>query len=158
MNIFLSRFGYLFSKHSQFARFVITGIINTLFGYSLFALFIFINLHYTLAVLLATCIGIVFNFYTIGTFVFLNNSRKLMLQFFAVYVIIYFVTLFLIKLINMLGVNNLYLAGAIASLITPFISFYLNKNYVFVKPSPARLSADLFMQHSLADNYPEEYE
>jgi len=42
----------------KFIRFFIIGLINTLFGYLMFALFIFLNFHYSIAVLLATILGV----------------------------------------------------------------------------------------------------
>ncbi|MHC5824813.1 MAG: GtrA family protein, partial [Nostoc sp.] len=42
----------------RFIRFLIVGGINTLFGYSLFALLILLNFHYEIAALISTACGI----------------------------------------------------------------------------------------------------
>ena len=55
---------------NKFTKYLFVGILNTVFGYSLFALLIFINLHYTLASLLATIAGVLFNFKTMALRIF----------------------------------------------------------------------------------------
>ena len=61
---------------SRFPQFVLVGILNTAFGYGCFALFIYLGLHYTIAVLLGTCLGILFNFKTLGHLVFKNKQNR----------------------------------------------------------------------------------
>lgn len=84
-------------KNKKFIIFIIIGGFNTLFGYGIFALFLLIfNLHYTFALFLSTIIGILFNFKTIGIFVFKNSNNKLIFKFILVYGICYLVNLFFI--------------------------------------------------------------
>ena len=59
----------LIKKH-KFVRFLLVGVLNTLFGYFSFATLIIIGLDYKLAALLATIIGVLFNFQTTGRLVF----------------------------------------------------------------------------------------
>ena len=66
----------------ELINFLIVGFLNTLFGYSLYAFFIYLGLNYVLAILFSTILGIVFNFKTIGKFVFQNDSNKLIIKFF----------------------------------------------------------------------------
>ena len=60
----------------QIVNFIIVGIFNTLFGYAAYALFIFFGFNYIVAVLLATILGILFNFKTIGKFVFKSSGNS----------------------------------------------------------------------------------
>ena len=113
-----------------FLRFLVVGGINTVFGYSIFALFILIGLHYVLAALLGTICGILFNFKTTGTLVFKNRDNRLIFRFFGVYSITYFLTIGLLKLFNMAGVTPL-VAGAIIVLPMGVVSFLLMKKLVF---------------------------
>jgi len=76
--------------HKQLIAFIIIGVINTLFGYGIYALFVYLGFHYALAAFFATCAGILFNFKTIGKFVFKNSDKKLFLNFVGVYFILYF--------------------------------------------------------------------
>ena len=49
---------------TRFHIFIVVGMINTIFSYSLFALFIYLGMHYTFAVLISSCLGVLFNFKT----------------------------------------------------------------------------------------------
>ena len=115
----------------QLIRFGIIGVINTAFAYALYSCFIFIGLHYTLAVLFSTMIGIYFSFNTLGYFVFDNPNHKLLGKFVLVYGGCYFVNIGFLKLLLVLGLHNLYLAGLLSQGLTACVSFCLNKFVVF---------------------------
>jgi len=59
----------LIKKH-KFARFLLVGVLNTIFGYFLYGTLILIGLDYKYAVLLVTILGVLFNFQTTGRLVF----------------------------------------------------------------------------------------
>jgi len=114
----------------QIISFILVGIINTIFGYSIYALFIYLGLNYVLASLFSTIIGIFFNFRTIGNFVFKSKNNRLLFKFFQVYIIVFLVNIAIIKLFKSVGLND-YFSGAIAILFASVVSFLLNKYYVF---------------------------
>ena len=114
----------------EIVKFIIAGIVNTLFYYIMFSFFIFINLDYKLAVLYATMIGVFFSFKTFGKFVFKNNSNILIFKFALVYVLLYFLNIGIIALLQE-KIANYYISGGIATIICAVISFLLNKFYVF---------------------------
>lgn len=132
---------YLFSKLGlekigldvRFINFLFIGGINTLFGYSIFALLIFFGLHYSLANLIAIVVGVIFNFFTTGNFVFKNNNKKLIFKFILVYSITWFINTFFMFIAKKNGVGNLYMVGAVLLLPCAFISFILMKYFVFNK-------------------------
>lgn len=117
----------------QFIRFLIIGAMNTAFAYGLYALFIFLGCHYTLAVFLSTVIGICFSFKTLGAFVFNNPDNRLIFKFFAVYGVCYLVNVGILRLLTAAGMENLYAAGLISSFLVAMVSFFLNKFIVFKK-------------------------
>jgi len=119
-------------KRNRFLLYIIVGVLNTIFGYSVFALLIFIGLHYTLAVFLATCLGVLFNFKTIGSIVFKNSNNRLIFRFVGVYVVQYFANIGLIKLFLLLSFN-IYLAGAFSTFFCAVLSYLLNKHLVFMR-------------------------
>lgn len=121
---------YIEKLNNKFIRFIFVGILNTIFGYSLFALFIYFNIHYSLAVFLSTLLGVLFNFKTIGNLVFKSNDNSLIFRFILVYVILYLCNISLISLSNKI-LNDYYLSGLIATICCAVISFMLNKKYVF---------------------------
>jgi putative flippase GtrA len=114
----------------RFIRFLLVGALNTLVGYLLYAFFIFCNLHYAQAVLLATIIGALFNFKSIGRLVFKSHDNRLIFRFLAVYAITY--------LLNVAGLRlfaghqvNLYLAGIVLALPVALVSYLLHSTFVF---------------------------
>lgn len=115
----------------QFIRFLIIGSLNTAFAYGLYALFIFIGLHYSLAVLCSTIIGTLFSFKTFGNWVFFNPDNRRILRFAAVYGGCYVLNVGILKTLTLAGVSNLYLAGLISSFLVAMVSFFLNKFFVF---------------------------
>jgi putative flippase GtrA len=108
------------------------GVLNTLFGYGVFALFIYLGMHYSLAALLGTVLGILFNFQTIGRLVFNSYSRGLIFRFTAVYGATYLLNVVGLYFFNRAGINN-YIAGAILIFPVAVIAFNLNKLFVFPK-------------------------
>ena len=114
----------------QIGRFLVVGIINTLFYYTLYSFFIFIEVDYKLAVLFATAIGVFFSFKMFGKFVFNNNNNRLFFKFMLIYFILYILNISLINLFNNI-LNNYYISGLIATLVGAVVSFILNKLFVF---------------------------
>lgn len=112
--------------------YLMVGILNTAVGYSLFALFIFLNFHYTLAVLLGTILGVLFNFKTIGRLVFKSHDNALIFRFISVYVVTYVMNVFGLKFFDSYGVD-MYLAGFLMIFPTTAVSFTLHKCFVFRK-------------------------
>jgi len=125
----LKRIVYL-GAYGQVIRFLWVGGVNTLFGYSCYALFIFLGFDYKVAVLLATIIGVLFNYYTMGKYVFYSSGQGLIFKFILVYIIIYLVNIWLIGIFNKAGYND-YVSGLFSIIPCAVISFILNKFFVF---------------------------
>ena len=117
-------------KLTQFHKYIIIGGINTAFGYGIFALFVFLGFHYSLAVIMATILGVLFNFQTYGRLVFKNHSNLLLVRFILVYVMIYFVNVLLIALLTSLKINT-YIAGMLALSLTAYLGYIFNKRLVW---------------------------
>lgn len=113
-----------------FVKFILVGVLNTAFGYFIFALLLFLGLHYTLAVILSTVAGVLFNFKTTGMLVFKNNNNKLIFKFVAVYAITATLGIIILRLAELAHIN-LYIAGLFSTGLCAIISFLLNKNWVF---------------------------
>ena len=106
------------------------GGINTLFGYGLFALFIFLGFHYAMASFLATVLGILFNFKTTGVLVFQNKDNRLLFRFFGVYGVVFVINVLMLKVLGNVGFD-MYIAGALVIVPLAVLSFVLNKLFVF---------------------------
>ena len=121
------------NNERTFVKFLFVGALNTLFGYSMYALFIFLGLHYSLAVFCSTVLGILFNFKTIGVIVFKNSDNRLIFKFFGVYALIYVLNVSGLTLLKTLGSGNMYINGLILVIPLALLSFLLNKKFVFSK-------------------------
>lgn len=116
----------------RFIKFLFVGVLNTLFGYGVFALFNFIGLHYTISTLLATVSGVLFNFKTTGCIVFKNGDNRLIIKFVLVYSFTYFLTVFTLSLFDKFQLHNMYINYAILLPLNAIISYVLMKKIVFV--------------------------
>jgi putative flippase GtrA len=133
----LSKFVYfcakLFKKRPRFIKFMLVGILNTIFGYTCFALFVFLGFGDILAPFFANFLGILFNFKTYGHFVFKNSDNSLIFKFFAVYGIVYISNVIGLILFAKAGLENRYISGFILLLPLALLAYYLNGKYVFKK-------------------------
>ena len=108
----------------EFIRFVLVAILNTLFGYGVYSLLVFLGLHYSVATLGSTVLGVLFNFKTYGILVFKNTSNKLIFRFVLVYCVVYLCNIGGIALLKAIGLSN-YIAGAI--MVVPVGLFVYSK-------------------------------
>jgi putative flippase GtrA len=114
----------------QLFKFFIVGGVNTLVGYSLYALFIFFNMDYYLAVLFATVLGVLFNFKTTGALVFKNKDQSRLYRFIGVYTLTYILNIALITMLRPV-ISNTYLVGFFVLIPVALVTFILNKFLVF---------------------------
>lgn len=121
---------FFYFWNNQFFRFLFIGGVNTLFGYSIFVILVFIKLHYSLALLFATILGVLFNFKTLGIVVFRNDKNSKIIKFFLVYAMLYFVNVFFVAGLKYLGMGT-YSAGAFAVLPVAALGYVLNRKLVF---------------------------
>lgn len=117
----------------QVLMFLLIGILNTLFGYSVFSFFIYIGMHYIAAAFLSTCVGVLFSFKTMGQFVFNNANNKIIFKFAFLYLILFFFNIMILKGMQFFC-SNMYVNGLIAITTLACISFIMNKYFVFRNP------------------------
>lgn len=115
---------------ARFIKFLFVGFINTVFGYGVFALLLFLGLHYAIASLFGTILGVIFNFFTTGRLVFQNTDNLLIFKFIGVYAIVYLINLFFLAIIDYFNFN-LYIGGLIILLPMALFAFQLNQIFVF---------------------------
>lgn len=114
----------------RFARFLVVGLANTLFGYSVFYLLLRPGLAPTVALALATIVGALFNFLTTGRVVFENSDASRLWRFVGVYGVVYVFNATLLEGFIRLGLGA---ALAQALLLAPCValSYLLNRAFVF---------------------------
>lgn len=112
-------------------RFVLTGGLNTLFGYIVYILAFWLSNNTVAALLLSYGLGILFNFNTYSRFVFRNQDHSKLLLFVLVYAFtlsINYISLFI--LIDQLRINP-YLSQLLTLGYVPLILFVMMKRFVF---------------------------
>jgi putative flippase GtrA len=109
------------------------GVVNTAFGYFVFAASIWAGCNYQLAVGIATVAGICFNFAVTGRLVFGEAKLSQFLKFIAVYVFIYYVNLLCLSTLLEFGLN-VYLAYALITPPVALLTFLLQLKFVYRPP------------------------
>ncbi|AFT84794.1 GtrA family protein [Paraburkholderia phenoliruptrix] len=117
----------------QLFRFLAVGGLNTAFGYSLFAAFVYLGVSYPIAIGLATIGGILFNFQSIGRLVFDGAPRSRFWRFVGVYCVVYLVNLGGVRVLIFSGFN-VYIANAVMLVPLSLVAFILNRRFVFNLP------------------------
>lgn len=117
-------------ERQQFARYIAVGILNTAFGFGAYSALIFIGLHYAVASLLGTILGILFNFFTTGRIVFRNSDNSRLLLFIMVYGIVYGFNIAGLSIMDLLHVN-MYFAGLVMIPPAAILAYILNRRFVF---------------------------
>lgn len=118
--------------NNKVVRFFLVSGLNTIFGYGLFALLIYVGLHYALVTFITTVITLLFNFKTTGLLVFKNNKNGLIFKFVGVSGIRYIVTVLFLAVFKNFGINE-YIGQAILIVPLGFFGYFLNHFFVFNK-------------------------
>ncbi|MDR1023855.1 MAG: GtrA family protein [Prevotellaceae bacterium] len=117
---------------NQLVRYLMVGGLNTAFGYGVYALLIWAGAHYTVATLVSTVAGILFNFKTYGALVFKNKSNRIILNFLAVYGLLYLCGNLWIFFFQKAGIHP-YASGACWLIPNALLGFVLNRRFVYKK-------------------------
>lgn len=117
----------------QFLRFLLVGLLNTAFGYGLFAFLTWLGLSYPLAIGLATLGGIIFNFQSMGRLVFNGTPWSRMGLFAAAYIVLYGLNVGGIALLLTFGLN-VYAANAVLIAPLAVTAYLLQRKMVFTTP------------------------
>lgn len=111
--------------------FLLTGGVNTLFYYGVYAALLRFGLPYPAAVVSANCIGVVFSFNTFGRVVFKRFEKRLFFRFALVYAVVIGANIGGIWLLLAAGVPDAYIAGALTVAPAAALSYLLNRDVVF---------------------------
>ncbi len=116
-----------------FLKFLLVGGLNTVFGYLVYSLFVYLIKNPYVSVVAATCVAILFNFKTYGGLVFKSKDNSKIFRFFAIYIFLMTLQSVSIKFLTYAGITNAYIAGAIVTLPIAVLSFLLIRKFVFMK-------------------------
>lgn len=105
------------------------GIVNTAFGYGLYALFVALGLNMYVAQIVAHLIGMAFNYFTYSRHAF-HDSDVSKSRFVASYAVNYLLGLGALWAVSQ-AVASPYLAGLIGIAIVSLINYFILKHWVF---------------------------
>jgi putative flippase GtrA len=117
-------------RDRQFLRFLAVGGLNTLFGYGVFSLLVLAGMAPGLSLLIATVLGVLFNYFTTGRIVFAARGWNRLPRFALVYGLTFLANLWSLKSLIAAGLSPL-LAQAILLPVVVIATFALNKFLVF---------------------------
>ncbi|MEX0317261.1 MAG: GtrA family protein [Ruegeria sp.] len=121
------------SPRSRVVRFLGAGVINTAFGYSVFAALVFLGAHPQVALIVQFVIGVIWNYWIHGRYVFGVRGYARLPLYALSYVIIYFANAFLLRAFMVAGLNA-YLAQAVALGPVVILSYVMISHALGVRP------------------------
>ena len=116
-------------------RFLFVGGLNTLVGYGVYALLVYLGVNYLIANTVSTVVGVIHSYLWNRFFTFKSKNKALkeITKFVSVYIVSYLIgmfTLFIFK--DKLNISP-YIAGLINLVITTLISYFGHKYISFRK-------------------------
>ena len=126
--------------NSKPSKFILIGLLNTMFGYSAYALLVFLGLSFALALLISTVSGIIFNYFTFGQLFFnIGVNLENFIKFIITYLFVYLLNVsFLHLMINIWSVNS-YLSQFLFLIPASAISWLLMNYWVFKRAPCVRI-------------------
>lgn len=112
-------------------RYYQAGIVNTLFGYALFALFVAVGLNMYLAQLVGHILGVIFNYFTYSRHAF-RGIRGSKWRFVIAYAGNYLLGLAMLAAVATV-IPSPYLAGLAALIVVSLLNYFILKHLVFIK-------------------------
>lgn len=110
-------------------RYYQAGVVNTLFGFGLYALFVRLGLNMYVAQVIAHILGVIFNYVTYSRYAFAGQKGS-MPRFVLSYALNYLLSLITLAAAAQL-VASPYLAGLVSVVIVTIINFFVLKRLVF---------------------------
>ena len=116
-------------NNNQFFRFIIAGVINTLFGWMVFASAFNLSNNISISLISSTVLGVFFNYLTFGGYTFRKYSRTIFIKFILCYILVYIINL--LVLTSLQNYFSVILAQLILLPIMALLSYLMIKNFVF---------------------------
>jgi putative flippase GtrA len=117
----------------RLVRFLVVGGVNTVFGYSIFAVVYLLSDSHIAALIVSVLIGVTFNFFSIGAVVFRNLAGKRFVLFCLNYAVAFSANYLMLEALVATGMDPL-VAQMICLPAFIAISYGLNARFVFRQP------------------------
>ncbi len=123
------------TEWTRIRRYYQAGIVNTLFGYGLFALLVWLSMNVYLAQTLSHLSGMAFNYFTYSRYAFAGH------EFSPVRFILSYGVNYLLGLAALAGFTQIvaspYVAGMASVIVVSLINYFILKKFVYRRPDPA---------------------
>lgn len=123
------------SEWQRLFKYYQAGIVNTAFGYGLFALFVWLGLNIFVAQIVSHVMGMTFNYFTYSRYAF-SGHKASRVNFIVSYGLNYLVNLAVLWGFDQF-IDSPYLAGALTVLIASVINYFVLKRFVFTAQEAA---------------------
>ena len=115
-------------------KFLSVGILNTVFGYAVYAALLLLGIPYLAALFVATVAGVVFNYFTFGRIIFQAHGGWLVfVKFIVAYVLIYGVNAALLRFFTLIFLLNPYMGQVLCIPLSVLLSWLLMNYWVYKK-------------------------
>lgn len=119
---------------SRIIKFLGVGVLNTVFGYTIYAALVFVNIPYLIALLAATVAGVIFNYFSFGRMVFHGHGGWFVFgKFVVAYVLIYGVNAAFLRVLTRDFHLNPYVGQVICTPLSVLLSWLLMTYWVYKK-------------------------
>lgn len=126
----------------RFMRYLAAGAANTVFGFAVYSGLIIAGAPVWLALLCATVLGIAFNFFSTGGFVFDDLGLARLPRFVVCYAVVYVINLGLIEAVMACCTRGKIAAQAVITLPMALCGYYLLKTFVYSNAESRRGDPD----------------
>lgn len=119
---------------SRLIKFLSVGVLNTVFGYAVYAILIFVNVPYLAALFAATVVGVVFNYFSFGRMVFHGRGGWFAFgKFVITYSVVYVANAVLLRFLTKDFLISPYAGQVICIPLSVLLSWVLMNYWVYKK-------------------------
>lgn len=114
------------------ARFLGVGLLNTVVGYAIYGVLILLNMPYLAALLMATIMGVIFNYFSIGRLVFRSRGGQVIFaKFITAYGMVYGINATVLDILIKHFQFDPYIGQALCVPLSVVISWLLMNYWVY---------------------------
>jgi len=117
----------IIKKNEEKIKFLLVGLLNTLFGYVLFAFFNLLTGYYTFSLGMVYTLAIFFNYFIYSKIIFNTNKKSNLISFILVYIFFLILNISLIKFGLLFHQNEILLQGIFLPILALGLYFALKK-------------------------------
>ena len=118
--------------NKRLTKFLGIGVLNTLFGYGIYACLVFIGMPMLTSLFVATVLGVIFNYWSFGRVVFkVKGGWFVFGKFIVAYTAVYLINAALLSVLTEGEYLNAYFAQAVCILPSVLISWLMMNRWVY---------------------------